>query len=114
VRTLKENGFTCSIDDFGGGYSSLNLLKGLPVDTLKLDSAFFRTTTDIERAKIVIRNVIRMASELNMTTVSEGVETWEQVEFLETTGCDIVQGYVFSRPIPAEDFTRLLMGETTR
>lgn len=113
VRTLKQAGFTCSIDDFGAGYSSLNLLKGLPVDTLKLDSAFFRAAKDDERAKIVIRNIIRMAGELNMVTVSEGVETRAQVAFLETTGCDIVQGYVFSRPIPAEDFTELLAGEKT-
>ena len=109
IHTLKQAGFQCSIDDFGAGYSSLNLLKDLPVDALKLDGAFFRTVKDDARAKIVIRNIIRMAAELNMITVSEGVETMEQVAFLETAGCDIVQGYVFGRPMPVEAFSELLV-----
>lgn len=107
MHTLKHAGFHCSIDDFGTGYSSLNLLKDLPADTLKLDGAFFHTAKDDNRAKTVIRNIIRMAREMNMITVAEGVETWEQVEFLETAGCDMVQGYVFGRPMAAEDFAKL-------
>lgn len=108
VRELRRAGIGCAIDDFGAGYSSLNVLKALPVGVLKLDGLFFRTARDDERAKIVIRNIMRMAAELKMSTVAEGVETHEQVAFLETTGCDIIQGYVFGRPMPAAEFTELL------
>lgn len=86
------------------------MLKALPVSVLKLDGMFFRTAKDDEQAKIVIRNIMRMAGELKMATVAEGVETHEQVAFLETTGCDIIQGYVFARPMPAAEFTELLAG----
>ena len=123
VHELRRAGIKCSIDDFGAGYSSLNVLKALPVSVLKLDGMFFRTAKDDEQAKIVIRNIMRMAGELKMATVAEGVElrragiSWpilvlcEQVAFLETTGCDIIQGYVFARPMPAAEFTELLAGE---
>ena len=111
VHELRRAGIKCSIDDFGAGYSSLNVLKALPVSVLKLDGMFFRTAKDDEQAKIVIRNIMRMAGELKMATVAEGVETHEQVAFLETTGCDIIQGYVFARPMPAAEFTELLAGE---
>ena len=114
VRELRRAGIECSIDDFGAGYSSLNVLKALPVGVLKLDGLFFHTAEDDERAKIVIRNIMRMAAELKMATVAEGVETHEQVAFLETTGCDIIQGYVFSRPMPAAGFAGLLAGEEGR
>lgn len=111
VHELRRAGIKCSIDDFGAGYSSLNVLKALPVSVLKLDGMFLRTAKDDEQAKIVIRNIMRMAGELKMATVAEGVETHEQVAFLETTGCDIIQGYVFARPMPAAEFTELLAGE---
>lgn len=111
VHELRRAGIKCSIDDFGAGYSSLNVLKALPVSVLKLDGMFFRTAKDDEQAKIVIRNIMRMAGELKMATVAEGVETHQQVAFLETTGCDIIQGYVFARPMPAAEFTELLAGE---
>ena len=81
------------------------------MSVLKLDGMFFRTAKDDEQANIVIRNIMRMAGELKMATVAEGVETPEQVAFLETTGCDIIQGYVFARPMPAAEFTELLAGE---
>ena len=108
VGRLKHAGFRCSIDDFGSGYSSLNMLKDLSMDALKLDRGFFRTAQDSERARIVVRNMLNMADELRMLTVAEGVETEEQVKFLETSGCDIVQGYIFGRPMPAEEFDELL------
>lgn len=78
------------------------------MDALKLDRGFFRTAQDSERARIVVRNMLNMADELRMLTVAEGVETEEQVKFLETSGCDIVQGYIFGRPMPAEEFDELL------
>ena len=108
VRRLRQAGFRCSIDDFGAGYSSLNMLKDLPVDTLKLDGGFFRFTQDDERARTVVRHMLNLAAELRMGTVAEGVETPEQVEFLERAGCDVVQGYVFGKPMPAAEFAELL------
>lgn len=108
VDRLKRAGFHCSIDDFGAGYSSLNMLKDLSVDALKLDGGFFRFAKDDERARTVVRHMLNLAGDLRMVTVAEGVETLEQVEFLESAGCDIVQGYVFGRPMPAAEFAELL------
>lgn len=108
VLALQENGFLCSLDDFGAGYSSLNILKNLPMDVLKLDILFFRQTVDIRRERIVIANIVAMARALRIRTIAEGVEDMEQVEFLRATGCDVVQGYVFARPMPLPDFDELL------
>lgn len=107
VMELQKNGFLCAIDDFGSGYSSLNVLKNLPMDILKLDMLFFREESDVTRARTVIANIVVMAKELNMKTVAEGVEQMEQVEFLRKIGCDVVQGYVFARPMPMADFDQL-------
>lgn len=104
INTLREMGFPVSMDDFGSGYSSLNLLKELPFDTLKIDGEFFRNVTDVGRANIVVKNIINLAKSLNMTIVAEGIETDEQVNFLRTTECDLIQGYYYSKPISAEDF----------
>ena len=108
VQELRQAGFSCAIDDFGAGYSSLNILKDLPVDVLKLDGAFFRSLKSNGRDKVVIQNIVHMAGELQMATVAEGVETLEQVNFLKDTNCDMVQGYVFARPMPEADFEALL------
>lgn len=108
VLQLRENGFTCSLDDFGNGYSSLNILKNLPIDVLKLDFLFFHDGVDFERERIVIASVLDMAGRLSMRTVAEGVEEWTQVVFLRENGCNLVQGYVFARPMPIEEFDRLL------
>lgn len=108
MKELKSFGFILSIDDFGSGYSSLNALKNLPVDIIKLDKAFLDEATDNERAKIIISNLIEMTKELSLFTVAEGVETAEQVEFLKDAGCDIAQGYYYSKPVPVAEFERLL------
>ena len=108
VQELRQAGFSCAIDDFGAGYSSLNILKDLPVDVLKLDGVFFRSLKSNGRDKVVIQNIVHMAGELQMATVAAGVETLEQVNFLKDTNCDMVQGYVFARPMPAEKFTERL------
>lgn len=108
VLELKKQGFLCSLDDFGAGYSSLNVLKNLPLDILKLDVLFFRDGVDIKRERIVISHIVSMARELQMRTVAEGVESLEQVDFLKNIGCDVVQGYVFAKPMPAEKFRQLL------
>ncbi|MDW2798759.1 EAL domain-containing protein [Clostridium boliviensis] len=113
VARLHEKGFICSLDDFGAGYSSLNLLKNLTIDIVKLDIMFFRKSNDIRRERIVISNIIRMAKELQIKTIAEGVEYTETVDFLRTAGCDIVQGYVFARPMPVESFEKLLKETVT-
>ncbi len=110
VMSLKKVGFSCSIDDFGSGYSSLNILKNLPMDTLKLDRLFFKDSDNLERDKALISSVVTMSRALNMKTVAEGIENWAQVNFLKEIGCDIIQGYVYSEPIPHSRFTMLLEG----
>lgn len=108
ILALQKQGFCCSLDDFGAGFSSLNVLKELPIDVLKLDILFLRKSRDRKRGRIVISHIIAMARELGIKTVSEGVEEAEQVDFLRAKGCDLVQGYVFARPMPAADFSAML------
>ncbi len=109
LRQFDENGISVAIDDFGAGYSTLNTLKELTVSTLKVDREFFNDLQTNERGKAVIKNIITMAKELNLKTVSEGIETEEQVEFIKQVGGDLIQGYFFSKPVPIEDFEVLLV-----
>lgn len=102
---LKKLGFSIAIDDFGSGYSSLNMLKDISVDILKLDKAFF-VTKDQERSNKVIAKFIELSKSLNIKVVSEGVETKEQVDFLASIGCDMVQGYYFAKPMPIVEFEK--------
>lgn len=111
IDEIHGYGYRCSLDDFGSGYSSLNVLKDINVDTLKLDRAFFSSRKmDNERERIVIRSVINMAKRLRMATVAEGVETSAQEAFLRETNCDMVQGFAFSKPLPPEAFETLVFG----
>ena len=107
VKQLRKLGFAVSMDDFGSGYSSLNSLKDLPLDVVKLDKAFFDTASDVDRGVTLIRDTIRMAKNLSMQVVAEGIETVEQVEFLSETGCDLIQGFYFAKPMPVEEFEKL-------
>ena len=98
------------MDDFGSGYSSLALLKELPIDVLKLDRKFFNETTGSDKGRIIVANIIFMAKALDIVVVSEGVETIGQVEFLRGIGCRLSQGYYFAKPMPIpqfEEFVRL-------
>lgn len=104
MTRLPGCGFRRAMDDFGTGYSSLNLLKNIDLDVLKLDMEFFRNTEGTSRERAVVESVVRMAHALDLTTVAEGIELPEQVDFLRAIGCDAVQGYVFSRPVPLDDF----------
>ncbi|MEG2814497.1 MAG: EAL domain-containing protein, partial [Oscillospiraceae bacterium] len=104
VERLKKFDFTISIDDFGSGYSSLSMLKDLPVDVIKIDREFLSAAADEKRGRKVIESIIDMAKKLDMKTVAEGVENVEQVEFLKSVNCNYVQGYYFSKPIPIKDF----------
>ncbi len=104
LNQIHEVGFKLSMDDFGAGYSSLGLLKNIPVDTIKIDRSFFVDEDDPERMRVVLKNVIKMAKELDIETVAEGVETAENVSLLKEIGCDIVQGFYYERPLPANKF----------
>lgn len=108
VTQLHENGFLCSLDDFGSGYSSLGLLKDLAIDVLKMDGMFFRISVNVEKEHTIVKSVINMIRELNICTVAEGVEREEQVEFLKTTGCDLIQGFVYYKPMPIKEFEKLV------
>lgn len=111
IKKLKEYGFAVSMDDFGSGYSSLNSLKDMPLDVLKLDAEFFRGEAEGDRGEIVISEAIKLAKSLNMRTVAEGVEVKEQVDFLTKQGCDMIQGYYYAKPMPKEDYVQRMMKE---
>ena len=109
IEQLKKFGFSVSMDDFGSGYSSLNSLKDMNLDVLKLDAEFFRGEADPERKEAVVSEAIRLAKRLNMRIVAEGVEEKEQVEFLDSQGCDMIQGYYFAKPMPKDDFVERMI-----
>lgn len=104
INRLKEHGFAVSMDDFGSGYSSLNSLKDMPLDVLKLDAEFFRGEFDNDRGGVVVSEAIRLAKLLNMRTVAEGIEVEEQVDFLANEGCDMIQGFYFDKPMPGDEY----------
>ena len=104
INKLKSYGFAVSMDDFGSGYSSLNSLKDMPLDVLKLDAEFFRGESADGRGEIVVSEAIKLAKSLNMRTVAEGVEVKNQVDFLAGEGCDMIQGYYYAKPMPAADY----------
>lgn len=107
INQIHEAGMLCSIDDFGSGYSSLNMLKDVEVDALKLDRVFFTGDEDDERGRSVIHSVLQLAQDLQMRTISEGVEVRTQVDYLKEASCDYIQGYVFAKPMPVADFEKL-------
>ncbi len=108
IEGLHEMGTKVSMDDFGSGYSSLNLLSRLPIDIIKLDKVFLQDEEAENRLKendkIIISCIIDMARKLSITSLCEGVETPEQSDYLSQIGCELQQGYYFSRPIPESDF----------
>lgn len=108
VKDLRAKGFRCSLDDFGKGYSSLGVLKDMPIDVLKLDAAFFTENMDAEKDYTVLKGIISIARNLHIQTVAEGVEWEKQVEFLRAEGCDFVQGYYYYKPMPIADFETLI------
>lgn len=108
MKELRKLGVKVSMDDFGSGYSSLNVLTKLPLDVLKLDKEFLKDFTEDSEEKIIIPSIIDMARKLKLSVVCEGVETMEQVQFLKDVGCDYAQGYFYSKPIPVSKFNLLL------
>ena len=113
VRQLRQCGFKIKMDDFGSGYSSLCMLASLPIDALKLDIQFIRTAFRDGGNTRLLEAVVLLAKSLDVPTVAEGVETAEQLQALKAMGCDIVQGYYFSRPVPAGEFERSFISALT-
>lgn len=108
LNDIHRNGFSMSMDDFGSGYSSLGMLKNLPVDVIKLDRSFFTSQRNTERSKTVVGSVIQMAAGLGIRTVAEGVEEQSDIDFLRELHCDMVQGYYYAKPMAVEAFSKLL------
>lgn len=108
IKKLKERGYMLLMDDFGSGYSSLNMLKSTPFDVIKIDRDFFSEFMLSDRGKKIISHTISMSKDIGLDMVAEGVETKEQAEFLKNCGCDVAQGFYYSKPVPINDFERLV------
>lgn len=108
VRRLRDLGYVVLIDDFGSGYSSLNTLKDIPIDILKLDMHFLQDFESSERSKCIIEHIVAMVHKLNFKVIAEGVETQEQADFLHDIDCHFAQGYLYAKPQPKEEFAALL------
>lgn len=108
VNGIRNLGYAIAMDDFGSGYSSLNTLKDVPIDILKLDMGFLRESENTERGGTIINSVVRMAQDLKLMTIAEGVETQNQADFLCSIGCDVLQGFLYSRPVSQAEFERII------
>jgi diguanylate cyclase (GGDEF)-like protein len=111
LKILRDSGIKISIDDFGTGYSSLNAFKSLPLDVLKIDRSFVNDLAEKPLNAAFVKTIIELAHLLNVRIVAEGVENGDQISVLRELGCDEWQGYLFSRPVPAEQFSELLHGD---
>ena len=108
TEELRSDGFMIEMDDFGSGYSSLNMLTSIPLDALKMDMKFIRNMQKDEKSMKLVELVMDIAKFLQVPVIAEGVETEEQLKLLKARGCDIIQGYYFSRPVPPEEFTKFI------
>jgi len=111
VENLRESGFMIEMDDFGSGYSSLNMLTSIPIDALKLDMKFVRNMKKDAKSMKLVELVLEIADFLQVPIIAEGVETEEQLKLLKDRGCDIIQGYYFSKPVPPEEFAEFIERE---
>jgi len=114
LETLDQMGINLSIDDFGTGYSSLSYLKTLPIHTLKIDKSFIADTPDCEGDCAIAKTIISLAHNLNLTVVAEGVETAEQLNFLRSNGCHIIQGFYFSQALDINAFSTYINSPTSK
>lgn len=108
LNELRDAGFLIEMDDFGSGFSSLNMLKDMPIDLIKIDMVFLRETKDVEKARIILKNIITLSDELKLISLTEGVETEEQFTSLAEMGCKLFQGYHFSKPLPVNEFEKYI------
>ena len=111
LHILRDYGIRISLDDFGTGYSSLSYLKGLPIDTLKIDKSFIDTIVNDENTRVITESIIYMVKKLGFETIAEGVESKEQFEYLKEIGCDCIQGYLLGKPMPGEEIKQLLLDQ---
>ena len=111
IHGLREHGFEIEMDDFGSGYSSLNMLSDMPIDVLKMDMKFIRHIETSETDRRLVTLILDIARYLQVNVVAEGVETEGQLEILRKGKCDLVQGYYFSRPLPPDEFEALIRRE---
>jgi EAL domain-containing protein (putative c-di-GMP-specific phosphodiesterase class I) len=111
IHKLRSMGFEVEMDDFGSGYSSLNMLSDMPIDVLKMDMKFVRNIEENETDLQLVKLIIDIARYLNLEVVAEGVETDKQLSLLHDAGCNLVQGFYFSRPLPPEEFEKLIEKE---
>lgn len=112
IRKLHKCGYIVEMDDFGSGYSSLNVLKDIELDIIKLDMMFLSTDSDTQKGGTILSSMVRMAKWLGMPVIAEGVEHVEQADFLRSIGCDCIQGYLYSRPLPEDQYVKLLSKST--
>lgn len=108
IQAAKEQGFRLLMDDFGSGYSSLNTLKNTPFDVLKIDKSFLSSSMESKRGQKIISHTIAMSQDIGLDLIAEGVETKEQADFLYNCGCDVAQGFLYSRPIPVIEFDKMM------
>src|SRR5699024_3122371 len=106
---LQKLGFRVSLDDFGSGYSSLNILGNLKIDEVKLDRDFLINAADQDRVRLIMEEIVHIAGRLGISTLAEGVETPEDEQLIRSIGCDTGQGYLYSRPLSAEEFDQKYM-----
>ena len=111
IKKLKESGYTLLMDDFGSGYSSLNMLKNTPFDVIKIDKDFFSEFMLSDRGKKIISHTISMSKDIGLDLVAEGVETEEQAKFLLDSGCRVAQGFFYSKPVTVDEFNKIAFGD---
>ena len=110
MLVLQDYGFRVSLDDFGTGYSSLSYLSGLPLNTIKIDKAFIDSVLVDRATKIVMESIIQMVHKLGYESIAEGIESYDQVEYLQEIGCDVIQGYLLGKPLDSEEIEELIKG----
>ena len=108
LQSLRSHGIRIALDDFGTGFSSLNYLRRFPLDSLKIDQSFVRQISGSDKDSTLVTAIISMAQSLKLTIIAEGVETQPEQAFLRMRGCEHAQGYLFSKPVPADEFATLL------
>ena len=108
LKKFRRNGYSLWLDDFGSGYSGLNVLKEYDFDMMKIDMKFLSDFSGNEKARLILKTIMNMAKELHMGTVTEGVETEEAYQFLKENGCEQIQGYLFGRPMPDKELYDLI------
>ena len=111
IGDLHEAGFTVAMDDFGAGFSSLNFLRNIPVDVIKIDKLFFESFDTDERVRFLVEDILSIASHLRLQTVAEGIEKKSQVDFLRENGCDLIQGYYFYKPLMENEFDKIVQAD---